>query len=71
MLKRAARNACGATFVLGTGSAFVLGQRINHRNLDGFNRSQDLPDGFWLASRPASKYKNLTAVLACTFDLFV
>jgi hypothetical protein len=33
MLKRAARKAYGATFGLGTYSAFAAGQRINHEKL--------------------------------------
>jgi len=41
------------------------------KNLDGFSQSQDFPDGFWLTSRQAFKYKNLKAVLARAFDLFV
>jgi hypothetical protein len=41
---RAAREACSATWNLGTNSVFALGIRKTTENLDRVGLSQDLPD---------------------------
>jgi hypothetical protein len=42
--RRAACEACSATWNLGTNSAFALGSRKITGNFDRIGRSQDLPD---------------------------
>jgi hypothetical protein len=44
IIRRAACEACSATWTLGTNSAFALGPRKATENLDRAGRSQDLPD---------------------------
>jgi hypothetical protein len=43
-IRRAACEACSATWNLSTNSAFALGPRKTTDNLDRIGRSQDLPD---------------------------
>jgi hypothetical protein len=50
----AAREACSATWDLGTNSAFALGPKKTTENFDRVGRLQDLPDAKrLLASSPA------------------
>jgi hypothetical protein len=63
IIRRAAYEACSATWNLGTNSAFALGPRKITENLDRVGRSQDVRDANWLlASSPALNTRALTLV---------
>jgi hypothetical protein len=73
IIRKAAWEACSATWNLGTNSAFALGPRKTTENLVQIGRSQDLPNADWLlASSPVLNPWTLTLVpnLCCCVFLF-